>query len=159
MPTKTQDEAIKLREAYPNAWIPIDEGDQLEGTIASVTRAWSDARNKGQGDGWYPLLQVQTTDGPILAFHAFSHVSYNEVMEHMPVPGERIVVTYQGVSGKAKPGQNPAKLFHISLPSRDPKAAAAAVYSRLSDGHGGRSHLTTPESEGDPADGQSEFGF
>lgn len=127
-------EAEQLREQYPNAWIPIEEGDTLDGTVADITRAWSDARNKGTGDGWYPLYNVQTQEGSILAWHAFSAVSYNEAMEKQPLPGERITITYTGL-GKAKPGQNAPKLFKLIVHGRDPRAAAAAVYGRLGDGH------------------------
>jgi hypothetical protein len=128
-------EAQSLREQYPNAWIPVEEGDKLQGTVMEVVRAWSDARNQGAGDGWYPLIRVQTTDGQTLDFHAFSAVGYNAVMEKQPVPGEQITVTYKGVSSKAKPGQNPAKLFHIHITGRDSVAEANSVYGRIGDGH------------------------
>lgn len=132
MPAKAAPAEPTLRDRYPNSWIPQDEGDTLEGTVVEVVRAYSDARAQN-GDGWYPLLQVDTGDG-ILAFHAFSAVSYNRVMELQPLPGEQIRVTYQGVSQKSKPGQNPPKLFHISVAGRDPVAAANAVYGRIGDG-------------------------
>lgn len=119
-----------IRSQYPNAWIPLEAGDRLEGVVVDVTRAYSDARARGTGNGFYPLVQVQTNDGPILNFHAFSAVSYSTVMEKQPLPGERIVVTYTG-EGKAKDGRSAPKLFVIQLPGRDPRETARNVYARL----------------------------
>lgn len=160
MPTKEQK---SLQEAHPNTWIAIDEGDTLTGDIVEVIRAWSDARNNGPtGDGWYPLLKVRTSDGVVLDFHAFSAVTYREVMEKQPIPGERIIVTYQGVSGKAKSNQNPPKLYNVSLPNRDPREAARNIYARMGDGYlnpglrtpadvGAQPNPNTPVDDYDPA--------
>lgn len=126
----TKNERAAMRERYPNAWIGVTEGDVLEGDVIEVTRAWSDQRARGAGGGWYPLLQVRTDDGPILSWHAFETVAYNRVMEIQPLPGERIIVTFRG-EGKAKPGMNAPKLYSITLPTRDPKDTARAVYGRL----------------------------
>lgn len=145
----------QLQEEHPNTWLPENEGDTLDGTIVEVIRAWSDARNNGNtGDGWYPLLKVRTNDGSVMDFHAFSAVSYREVMDKQPIPGERIVVTYQGVSGKAKQGQNPPKLYNVALPDRDPREAARNVYARMGDGYLNPSlqQGVTPPPAGAPAD-------
>lgn len=127
--SNAQNPRAQAAKEHPNAWIPVEAGDTLEGVVTDVTRAWSDQRAKN-GDGFYPLLRVQTDDGVTLDFHAFTVVSYNQVMEHQPIPGERIIITYQG-EGKAKDGNNAPRIFHVRLPERDPRAAANSVYSRL----------------------------
>ncbi len=133
----TQAEKKTLRDEHPNAWIPLEEGDRLEGTVVEVTRAWSDARHKDVNsteDGFYPLVRVQTADDVVLAFHAFSVVSFNQVIEHQPLPGEKIIVTFQGLGKKKDASRNAPKLFHISMPDRDPRAAAQSIYARFGGG-------------------------
>jgi hypothetical protein len=115
-----------VQPKYPNAWVPEISGECLEGTVVEVTRAWSDWRS-----GFYPLLQIDVGEGVLRAFHAFSTVAYNEIMEKQPVPGEQIKVIYTGISEKGKEGQNPAKLFRVLLPSRDPAVTARSVYSQM----------------------------
>ena len=128
MPTKDQQ---SIRDAHPNAWIALEQGDRLAGKVVEVRRAWSDQRARN-GDGFYPLLQIQTGDGATLDFHAFSTVSYNRVIELRPRPGEQIVVTFTGL-GKKKEGQNAPKLFTVVLPDRDPVAQADSVYDSFGD--------------------------
>lgn len=120
----------QVRKDHPDVWIAVHEGDSLDGELVDVTRAYSDARAQ-RGDGFYPLLSIRTADGVTLKFHAFSAVSYNEVMDWQPVPGERMRITYLGEASKAKPGQNVAKLYKISMPDRDPRERAKSVYSTL----------------------------
>lgn len=145
----TKQKSDDIRDQYPNAWIPVNEGDTLEGTVTAVKRAWSDQKNSGTGDGWYPLLMVRTSDGVELGFHAFTTVTYREVIDQRPRPGEKIIVTYQGESNKSKPGQNPARLFSVRLPERDPREAADNVYNQLAPARGNESG----------ADAQQDFGY
>jgi hypothetical protein len=160
MTVKAQTDAEKLRAEHPNSWIAIEEGDQLVGVVAEVTMAWSDARAKGNnGDGFYPLVRVDTGDGIILAFHAFSVVSYNEIMEKQPIPGERIVVTYQGL-GKKKEDQNAPKIFHVNVQGRDPIKMAANVYSQMQRRSGGMPPVTAlPPVEADAPAETSDLPF
>lgn len=155
------DGGATLEEQYPNTWIPEEPGDSLSGTVREITRAWSDAKNKGTGDGWYPLLKIQRDDdGALKDFHAFMTVSFNQVMEQQPVPGEHVVVTFQGF-GKAKPNQSAPKIFHLRVDGRDPVAAANAVYGRIGDGYVANKP-TAPVHQGDTGNGgdaQEEFGF
>lgn len=130
MPQAKKTEEQSIREEHPNAWIALEEGDTLEGTVTAVKRAWSDAKNNGTGDGWYPLLMVETSDGTELGFHAFTTVTYNEVIDQRPRPGEKIVVTYKG-EGRKKEGKNPPKIYSVRLPDRDPAEAADNVYNQL----------------------------
>lgn len=125
-----------LQQQHPDSWIPEKEGDRLEGTVVAVVRAWSDTRANGKaGDGWYPLLRIRQggRDGKVVAFHAFTTVSYNEVVDKQPVPGEKIIVTYRG-EGRAKQGQNAPRIFDVELPNRDPVAEAQATYSGFAGG-------------------------
>lgn len=153
-----------LADQYPNTWIPEEPGDSLSGTVREITRAWSDAKNKGTGDGWYPLLKIQRDDdGALKDFHAFMTVSFNQVMELQPVPGEHVVVTFQGL-GKAKPNQSAPKIFHLRVDGRDPVAAANAVYGRIGDGYVANKPSDTPTSAhqggaGNGGDDPGEFEF
>lgn len=143
-----------LREQYPNAWIAQNEGDTLEGTVTAVKRAWSDQKNNGMGDGWYPLLMVRTSDGVELGFHAFTTVTYREVIDQRPRPGEKIIVTYQG-EGRAKAGMNAPRIFSVRLPDRDPKEAADNVYNQLAPSRGNEGTAVVS----DPVGTQEEIPF
>lgn len=117
------------------AWIPEKAGDQLTGTIIEVVRAWSDARTNGGKNmerGFYPLIRVRTDNGNTRDWHVFSAVAENRVMDKQPLPGEKITVTYLGVSDKTPPkGQNAPKLFTLDIDGRDPKVEARNVYAAL----------------------------
>lgn len=126
-----QTDIESLREQHPDAWIPLEPGDSLSGTIREVRRGWSDMRAAKNGEGWYPLLVIETDDGVMLNWHAFSAVAYTRIMEIQPVPGEKVTITYLGLSRVKKAGQNPAKLFSIRVDSRDPVTQAANVYQQL----------------------------
>lgn len=114
---------------YPNAWIPQHDGDSITGELVEIVRAWSDARARN-GDGFYPLLKLKLPDGNLKDFHAFQIVSFNQVREKQPLPGETVTITYRG-EGKAKEGQNAPKLFQIDVHGRDPQEAAADTYADL----------------------------
>jgi len=117
------------------AWIPENEGDTLTGTITEVVRAWSDARTNGGKNpdrGWYPLIRVKADNGNVRDWHVFSAVAENRVMDKQPLPGERITVTYDGISSKTPPkGQNAPKLFTLTIEGRDPAEEAKNVYASL----------------------------
>lgn len=121
--------ASKQRD-YPNAWIPQQAGDSITGVLTDIKRAWSDARDKGNNEGFYPLLQLQLDDGTFKDFHAFQIVSYNQVREVQPLPGETITITYKG-EGRAKEGLNAPKLFDIKVAGRDPIKQATDTYAKL----------------------------
>lgn len=118
-----------------NAWIPEKEGDSIEGRIIEVIKGWSDARTNGGKDmdaGWYPLIRLQLDDGADRDVHCFSTVLENRVRDKRPLPGERVKITYLGVSRKEPPkGQNAPKLYRFEMPDRDPRADATSVYDDL----------------------------
>lgn len=118
-----------------NAWIPEEPGDSVTGTVVEVVRAWSDARTNGGRDmdrGWYPLIRLKTDNGNTVDWHVFSAVAENRVMDKQPLPGEKLTVTYDGISDKTPPkGMNAPKLFTLTIEGRDPAVEAANVYKQL----------------------------
>lgn len=124
-----------MTTAQSRAWIPSKEGDSITGTVVEVIRAWSDARTNGGRDmdrGWYPLLRLRQDDGTERDWHAFGAVAENRVKDKQPLPGERITVTYLGVSDKTPPkGQNAPKLFRLDIDGRDSVQEAKATYAQL----------------------------
>lgn len=110
---------------HPSAWIAQEAGDQLQGEVVEIIRAWSDKRND-----FYPILKVKTADGLVLDWHAFHTVSYNQIDEKRPIPGEHVVITYRG-EGKDNTKGNPAKVYHLTITNRDPRKEAEDVYARM----------------------------
>lgn len=126
-PTKSE----TLKEKYPSAWIPTDEGDELVGKVIDLARAWSDARALGNnGNGWYPLLKIEKDDGIVVDFHAFQTVAMNQVNDKRPIQGDRVKITYRG-EGKAKDNKNAPKLFYIMVEGRDPTEQASRIYAQI----------------------------
>lgn len=153
--TGAKDEPTEQEREYnmadeTQAWIPEKEGDSIEGILADVIRAWSDQRTNNGRDmdrGWYPLLRIDVGDGKVRDVHGFSTVLENRIREMRPMPGERISVTYLGVSGKTPPkGQNAPKLFEMKLPDRSPADQAASAYDALYGPSPARSAVRAPDS-------------
>lgn len=130
------------QKEYANAWVPRTDGETLTGELVEITRAWSDWRAKSgsEGDGWYPLLYIKLESGQVTMFHAFQTVAYNQVRTKQPLPGETVIVTYQG-EGEGKNGNNPPKLFRIDIEGRNPQTAARNTYAQLF----GRDEVNEPD--------------
>jgi hypothetical protein len=133
------------KKEYPNAWVPRTDGETLTGELVEITRAYSDQRAKN-GDGFYPLLHIKQPNGNVTTFHAFQVVSYNQVRDKQPLPGETLTITYQG-EGTAKNGNNAPKLFRIDIEGRDPETAARNTYAQLF----GAADVITPPSPAERA--------
>lgn len=116
----------KLREEHPNAWIPLEIGDELNGEIVDVASAWSDVRGGGSS---YPLLTVASDDGKEYQIHGFGAVLYREIMRLRPRIGEKISIRYLG-PGEAKPGLNPPEIYRVRAQSST-RDVAAAEYDNI----------------------------
>lgn len=152
----TREEQLKVREEHPDTFVAVDPGDALTGELVSVKRAWSDARtNNGRNPerGNYPLLTVRNDQGELIKFHAFSTVAENEVLQARALPGERVRITYLGVSQNAKKGQNPAKLFSFEVSGRSAAVAATSVYESLSN----PPRVTQPAAPATPTPSATDF--
>jgi hypothetical protein len=109
-----------------DAWVPTKKGETLSGEVTEVGKVWSDYRL-----GFYPLVTIKDDDGTIWRFHAFRTVANNLVLEKRPLPGERIVITYEGAR-KPKPTDigNPPVIYRIEMPGRPPESVGA-IYDSI----------------------------
>lgn len=128
----------QLRADRPDSWIPVETGDFLAGTVEEVTAAYSDVQASGAGgDGFYPLLRIKVTEAPgyepgkILALHCFAMVLRDRILEQQPIPGETIIVTYEGVGEQKVKGRNAPALYRLRIEGRDPKQVAEMAYSGM----------------------------
>lgn len=129
----------ELRAGSPHVWIPVDDGDQIDGFVTDVRMATSETRGQNGKDPRYPLLTVTVKaatgypeDVERLDVHAMPTVLYNEVLGQQPRPGERVVITYIGTGEIKVRGRNAPERFRVTLPERDPKEVANNVYGALS---------------------------
>lgn len=147
-PQTTQQRQAAARDAHPDAWIAVEEGDTISGTVVDVSAAWSDQREAD-----YPLLTIATDDGGEKKVHCFSTVLYNEVLRQRPVIGERVTITYMGVGEARKRGQSGAKLYRFRVEGRSPEQIGS-LYDRL-DGQG-KPQAQAPPSQPATADVEPE---
>lgn len=131
------EDRTKLRKDNPNTWIPVNPGDLIDGDAVEVVAAWSDVQ-----DDFYPLLRIRVDqatgytvpdkDELILAVHGFPVVLRDRLLSHQPAPGERLIITFEGIGESKTRGRNAPALYRVELPDRDPAETAAKVYSQLS---------------------------
>lgn len=107
-----------LVEFSSDAWVPDQPGDELQGKIVSVERAWSDYKN-----GFYPILRIETDTGEVKAFHAFRTVALSQVLAKRPTTGEVVKITYLGPR-PPKPGDkgSPPVGYRLEIEGRGPEA-------------------------------------
>lgn len=156
----TKTDRAKLRKDKPGVWVPVEPGDSIRGKVVEITAAWSDVQydQKDPDSGFYPLLRIDIAEGEatgypappegpdVLAVHCFSAVLQGRVLEQEPAYGEEVIIRFEGTSENAKKGQNPADLYRLEMPGRDPEEAARKVYDKLK-GRQGR-----PAPAADPAE-------
>lgn len=128
----------QLRVDRPDSWIPVEEGDFLDGILEEVTAAYSDVQaSGGAGDGYYPLLRIKVIEAPgyeadkVLALHAFSMVLRDRILEQQPIPGEHLIVTFEGIGEQKVKGRNAPALYRLRIEGRDPKLVAEMAYSGM----------------------------
>jgi hypothetical protein len=157
MPTKTnrKDAREELRKDHPGVWIPVNDGDVIEGTVTDVTLAWSDVQAQGRGDGNYPLLRVAVQDATgypdsvtELTVHGMPTILQNEIIVQEPKPGETVQITYLGTGEAKTRGRNAPELFRLRMPDRDPAEVAAGVYGALKSKLTNRGQAATPAADG-----------
>ena len=132
-----------------DAWIPENPGDQITGQIIDVDQAWSDV-----SDTFYPLLRIDTDDG-IRTVHGFRTVLRNEIIKRRPIPGERITITFQGVSGKEpRKGQSAPWIFVVQVHRSEEahRMAADRMYDSLGGAPGSGNVPVTPDTPQDLGD-------
>lgn len=141
-----------MREANPSTWIAVNPGDKVAGKLLEVTAAWSDIQYDGRNpnSGYYPLLRIEVTEadgytaGEVLAVHCFATVLRDRILTHEPVPGETLIITYEG-EGEAKTrGRNAPQLYRVDMPDRNPEQAAAKAYSQFTRGRASQGQQPTP---------------
>lgn len=141
-----------MPETPSNAWIPKKEGDSFTATVVEIIAGWSDTRTNGGKNperGWYPLVTCADENGVPIDWHAFETVAEKRVLQKQPLPGERITVTFLGVSDKTPPkGMSAPKLYKLEVHGRDPRVEARNVYAQLGGAGGPRAaQAVTPASE------------
>lgn len=126
----TDRDRAALAEKHPDAWVPVNPGDVLEGKVIDIQEAWSDVRQSGS---FYPLLTVELEDGTEKKVHAFGAVLYNEILRQRPIAGDKITITYLGVDStkEAPKGRNLPERYRVRVAGRSAEETANRVYGRL----------------------------
>lgn len=70
------------------AWRP-EPGDKIYGKVVDISE------NQGEYEP-YPLLEIETADGAMVAVHAFHTVLKSELAKKRPSPGDSIGIKYLG---------------------------------------------------------------
>ncbi len=133
---KTEEKNDTTTTNAPEGWRP-EPGDMLVGTVAAVSRAWSDWSNS-----FYPLVTIKDEDGKHTDVHAFHHTLKSRLMEVKPKVGERIEVVYEGKT-KTKDGKREVAVYRVTFPD----ATGEEVWSSLDEQDSRAARAARPQSE------------
>lgn len=136
---------LAARQAHPDSFVFVDDGDTLVGTVIDVDVAWSDVQNQNGRDGWYPLLTVKVQQaydgggeaielypaGKELIVHGLQSVLRNEILRNEPAPGETVHIAFVGMGEVKTAGRNAPALYKVRVMGRDPVSQAQKVYGQL----------------------------
>lgn len=117
----------RMNAPDPEGWRP-EVGDVVIGTIDEVTSAHSEF-----GDGTYPLLIIEKTDGSFVAVHAFHSVLRNEIESLTPSEGDEIGIKYLGKAepkGGLKKGMSPYESYKVKLDRKSPAGSTVPTPPR-----------------------------
>ena len=94
---------MAFKELNPTEWKPTVNGDSVEGTLCQVQE------NIGKNDSM--LYNLETAEG---IKSVWGSAILNSRMALVKV-GDKIRITYKGLSKDAKEGRNPAKIFMVEI--------------------------------------------
>jgi len=104
------------------AWRP-EAGDSLTGKVVGV-----DSRDSDYSDEPYPLLEIETSDGAVYAFHAFHTVAKREISRLQPEVGDEIGIKY---FGKQAGNKNSYEKYRVIVEKANKPAPNAPDWSAM----------------------------
>lgn len=94
----------KLNAGYAPSWEP-EPGDILEGEVKAVREV---EMKRGRKTVTTRAMEIETENGE--AFTVWEAAMLSELFTEAQ-PGAQVFIMFEGVSDKAKPGQQPAKMY------------------------------------------------
>jgi hypothetical protein len=97
------------------AWTPAREPEQPQTLVGTVVGYQQVSLNSGYGEGEPWVCTIEDRDGHLWAVWLFQTVLVGEFERWRPMPGERVVLRYKGLSDKAPAGRQPYHQFVLTV--------------------------------------------
>ena len=97
--------AALLDKGLAKGWLP-QPGDKVGGVLID--------RYDGTSDyGEYPILEIEQSNGEVIAVHGFHRVLRSQIERKDPRLGDKVGVHYYGLHDRNRAGQSPPAMYKL----------------------------------------------